>query len=114
MRIVDVDHSPKGKMAWQPIHVNSYNQPCVTPFYNYKGGVLKALYAPDMFEMPLLVYLLSAVIHDYGHKGVNVRMKGQKSADTDTDGVDLMLSECKRFPSNSKNSFTSSVNRTTS
>ena len=37
-----------------------------------RGGVLKSLF-PDSADAGMLISLFSAVIHDYEHKGVNVR-----------------------------------------
>ena len=39
-----------------------------------RGGVLKALYERESdSDMGLLMALFSAIIHDFGHKGCNVR-----------------------------------------
>ena len=38
-----------------------------------RGGVLKALFPDEPVDTELLMSLLSAIIHDYEHKGVNVR-----------------------------------------
>ena len=37
-----------------------------------RGGVLKSLF-PDSADAGMLISLFSAIIHDYEHKGVNVR-----------------------------------------
>ena len=37
-----------------------------------RGGVLKALYERESWDMGLLMALFSAIIHDFGHKGYNV------------------------------------------